>query len=470
MTTPSRASRTTSGRRVGQLLVAAALPLVTAAALLGVRTGAPTVPTDGPSLTELTRVSLACPAAADEATRTVSVLSPTGQGGVINATVVSTDARSDPKAIDPRALDLKADRLTTARIANPVVVTGRDEMAPGLLAARLGERAGVGCTAPQPQAWFPGVGARPAHGSSLLLTNPDPGPAIADITVQAPSGTVDAPSLRGIRVAGNTSTTIDLAEVVPRRTELSVQVEVSRGRLTGAVLDRVEVDAGKSSSADWLAPLAEPAESSLLLGLPTGSGSRRLTLANPGTDETTVEISIVSPQSVFTPRDFPEISLPPGASRSVELGALLAPQIEAGATGLLVETSHPVAVALRSTVDGDLTHTATLPAITGEASALLPRGSKELILAGAERPGVAVVRTRDAAGRTLERRRVEIDPDSSVTLGLPKAAVSVALEVQRTSVRAAVLAESGRGAVVLGLAESMLQGLVPAVRPNQGSS
>lgn len=478
MTTRARPRR----RGIAQLVTAICLPLLTALALTGVRTSSPSAPIDEPSLTELTRVSLACPGTMNGgsagATRTVFVLSSTGQDGSVTATVLarsgqedsdqedSDQADSDQADSEPKALDLQADRPATARLANPVVITGRDAMAPGLEAARLGEGAGVACAAPTPQAWFPGVGARPAHASTLQLTNPDPGPAIADITVLAPSGPVDAPSLRGIRVSGNTSTTIDLAEVVPRRTELSVQVVVSRGRLSSALLNRVETGDGKSSLQDWLAPAAEPAESGLLLGLPTGTGSRRLTLANPGTDETAVTVKIVSAQSTFTPEGFPEISVPPGASRSVELSALLEPLIEDGASGLLIETAHPVAAALRSTVDGDLTHTVTLPAITGQATALVPRGTKKLTLSGAEGAGTVVLRARGADGDNVQRRRIEIDAQTSTTVRLPKAAVSVTVGVQDTSVRAAVLVEADGGAMVLGLEESMLQGLVPAVRPS----
>ena len=58
------------------------------------------------------------------------------------------------------------------------------------------------------------------------------GPAVADITVLGEDGPVEVPALRGLTVRGGQTTTVALADVVPRRDELTLQVRVTRGRLS----------------------------------------------------------------------------------------------------------------------------------------------------------------------------------------------------------------------------------------------
>ncbi len=365
----------------------------------------------------------------------------------------------------PRPVDVRPGRVSSAPVPEAAVVTGEDDLAPGLLAARLGDGSGTTCGGPLPETWFPGAGARPAHASVVELVNPDPGPAIADLTILAPSGPLDVPAVRGIRVPGRSSIPLDLARIIPRRTELAVQVVVSRGRLVSSVLDTVDTLGKGPSSSDWLTPQGAPVTSGVLLGLPTGVGTRRLTVANGGDDETRVQVRVVSPESTFQPEGLGEISIPPGSVQSVSLDAVLGPEVAAGATGLLIEATHPVSAGLRTVVDDDVTHTVVTPAISTEGAALLPTGAKRLLLAGAERPGVATVVTRTAGGRELREARVEIGPDRSASVRLPAGAASVSVAMSRTEAVVSVLVTSPRGAVVVPLAEIVRSGLVPQVGP-----
>jgi hypothetical protein len=441
------------------LVLAVVLPLLTVLLLAGVRTGAPAEPEAPPELTPLTRLSLGCPSAPTEDARTV----------VVGTSVADADGEVSLDRLgadqSPRPLRLRPPRLGEASIEGAAVVTGEDALAPGLLASRFGEGAATPCAAPAPETWFTGVGARPQHSSAIEMVNPDPGPAIADLTVLSPSGPLDVPALRGIRVPGRTSTTIDLGAVVPRRTELAVRVVVSRGRLVSSVWDTVDALGTGPSASDWLTPQSDPATTGMLLGLPAGQGSRRLTLANGGDDETRVTIRVVSPESVFAPEGLDEVRVPPGTVRSVELDAVLAPEIGAGATGLLVEATHPVTAGVRSFVDGDLAHTVAVPPVETEAAALLPAGTKRLLLAGATRPGVAEVVARTADGSELRAERVEVGPDRGISVDLPQRAAYVGIRLSRTEAVASVLVTAADGDVVVPMRETVRNGLVPEVRP-----
>ena len=460
--TPGRrsATPTTPRRRVTPAIVLAVLvPLLTLGALALVRTEQPRVAARPPELTELTRVSLGCPSAAGSDSRELAV----GSALATEDGEVAVDVLGSGGA--PKSLDLRPGRVSSTQVPEAAVVTGEDDAAPGLLAARLGDGAATACGPPLPESWFPGVGARPAHASVIELVNPDPGPAIADLTILAPSGPLDVPAVRGIRVPGRSSIPLDLARIIPRRTELAVQVVVSRGRLVSSVLDTVDALGTGPSSSDWLTPQGRPVATGVLLGLPSGPGSRRLTIANGGDDETRVQVRVISPESTFQPEGLGEIRIPPGSVQSVSLDAVLGPEIAAGATGLLIEATHPVSAGLRSDVRDNLTHAVITPAVTRQGAALLPAGAKRLLLAGAERPGVATVVARSADGRELQEARVEIGPDRSVSARLPEGAASVSVEVSRTEAVVSVLVTSPRGAVVVPLAETVRSGLVPQVDP-----
>jgi len=444
---------------VTPLVLAVLLPVLTVGALTFVSTGeADEAAVNAPARTALTRTSLGCPVARGAA-RTVEVASSLAERrGQVTIDVLGKDG-------EPRALDLRPRRLSSVRLDGAAVMTGEDEWAAGLLAARVGDGATIGCEAPATEAWFTGLGARPQHSSLVELVNPGPGPAIADLRILSPGGPLDVPDVRGVRVPGRSSVVLDLARIIPRRTELAVQVVVSRGRLVSSVWDTVDALDGGPATSDWMAAQPAPATSGLLLGLPEGAGSRRLTIANGGEDETRVELRIVAPESVFDPAGMAEIRVPPGSVRSVLIDDVLAREIRAGATGLLVESTNPVTTTLRSFVADDIAHTVAVPPVTERAAALVPRGTGRLLLAGASLPGVAKVLTRDAGGRELREERVEIGPDRSVSVRLPNETAYVRVAVGRTSTVASALVRTAAGAVVVPLRETVSSGLVPAVLP-----
>lgn len=407
-----------------------------------------------PHTTPLSRASVACPS---------------GQGGgrILVAGGVS-GAEGDVAVglgADSTALPVGASRTAVlADVSGPVIITGENAVAPGLLATRVGtgELAATTCPAPLAEQWFTGVGGGVEHSSELELVNPDSGPAIADVTVFGRDGVLDVPAVRGVRVPGGRSVRLDLAQLVPTRDELAIQVSVSRGRLVGSVLDRVDELGAGDSSADWLAAQAEPATSNVLLGLPRGEGQRTLVLANGGDDETRVTLKVITEASVLAPVGVEEIRVPPQSVTSVPLDGVLSRELSQGALGLSVESTAPITATLRSFVAGDLSH-ATAAEPVSSSTLLRPQGSAQLLMAGAARVGSAVVVVRDERGGRLLKRRIEIPVGRALSLTLPPRGSRVEVE-STTPVRGVVLV-TGRGAVALALRELVLNGLVPDVRP-----
>ncbi len=345
-------------------------------------------------------------------------------------------------------------------------MTGRDELAPGLLATRLasGRLAGVVCPAPAPETWFTGLGARAEHASVLELQNPDVGAAVVDVSVLTRQGPADVPELLGVRVPGRTTYVVDLAQQVPRRGDVGIHLSVTRGRLSATVRDRFARIGSGSRSVDWLAPQAEPAARALLLGLPGGRGTRTLTLTNPGEDQARVSLKLVTEESTFAPADLKQVQVRPGSLVNVHLDKILAREVRRGTVGVQVEASQPVTATLTSLVGGDLAVAQNAPATGDSASVLLPSGDRTVLLAGATTTGLATLTFRGADGDAQGEEQVEVTPGRAFAVEVPRRAVVATLVVARTTLSAAVLVE-GEGAVVLPFLSPAEVGLVPAVRP-----
>lgn len=445
-------------------LVLLLLPALVVGAALGVRA----VPEDAvvrpPRTIPLALGTLVCPPG-DGAVRVASTA--TEPGTVAVAGAGTGEDTADPVAVRPGAVSTaRADR-------GPVVIIGRDAAAPGLLAARV-ERplAAAECRPPEVDAWFTGVGAGAKHRSTLQLTNPDQGRALVDVTVHGRTGEVEAMALRGIAVPGGTSRAIDLATLLPRRDDLALHVVVSRGRVSASVSDSYTEIGRGSAGTDAIPVQPAPASTLTLLGLPEGTGQRSLVIANPGTAQTSVEVRLVTASSTFVPAGSEPVAVAPGAVVRVQIAPLLQRAARAAGgrgerlLGLELRAGTPITADLLMFVDGDLAHAGVAVPLERTAVTPLPPGRRTLVLAGAPRQGVVVVRTWDDDGRAADPIRVEVAPGRAERVVLPEDARLLAVAPQGTAVRAAVLAEDGGalgGATVLRPLQPVLTGVVPSV-------
>ncbi len=447
-----RAAPSGRARRVGPLdVLAIVIPLLTVGAISLVSPVVDDATTRPPAEVSLTRTTLVCPAALPGA-GTVSVASATGGSGEVTTRLPAEDTLT---------LDGTA-RVATSR---PVVLQADGELAAGLVAGRYGEGTATSCDLPSPEQWFTGVGASAEHASVLELTNPDRGPAVADVAVLGPDGPVDVPAMRGVTVPGGRTVRFDLAAVVPDRSDLSLRVVVSRGRLGAHVVDLVDELGRGARSRDWLPPQAAPATTSYVLGLGGKPGDRVLAVANPGDDEVRVALRVVTQESEFTPSRLEELTVPPGATTSVDLTGVLQGDAARGAIGLRLDSSLPVTASLRTLASGDLSHAVAGAPLDDRAALTLPRGPGRLVLAGADRAGVVTYTLRDQRGREVARERVAVGPGVSPRIKLDPDATQLDLVVQRTTV-VAVVEVGPPGLAVVPLTPLLLRGLVADVRPS----
>jgi hypothetical protein len=435
-------------------LVAIVIPVLTVATLALVRPDTPVATVHPPTPTELNLAILTCPSSLT-GDPTVSVASAAGESGSVELTSSGDGATT--------SVEIPADHLASAEPGDgAVTVRGTDRMAPGLVAGRHDEGpAAVSCLAPTSDQWFTGLGAAARHQSVLELVNPDPGAAVADITLIGPRGPIDAPGLRGITVPGGRSLRLDLSQETPIRGELAAHVVVSRGRLGAYAADSFDELGRGEAGEDWLAP-QDAGDDLTLLGLPGGAGTRVLLLANDGDDEVRAIVRVVTKDSAFRPEGLDEVRVPPGSVTRVPLSDILGAAIKDGAVGLHVEASHPVTATLRSFVDGDLSHTVPLPLLTGATQTILPDGQATVVLAGEGVGSAEVLARLEGGGKKVVT--VDLAPGRTTTVRLPERAVLVQVTPSSTTLRGAVVVEDG-GAAVLGLRDLVMTGLVPDVRP-----
>ncbi|MCY7395824.1 MAG: DUF5719 family protein [Nocardioides sp.] len=437
------------------LVLAVVVPVVALAAALMVRPETSTVATRPATRTPLSVASLSCPGA-QSPTTAVSVSSLADDMG---AGAVSAGPARQP-------LDVRPGRVTPAGATGAAtVLTGTGRLAPALLATRsvADPLAAVTCRPATSDQWFTGVGAGAEHRSVLELVNPDTGPGVADVTVYAPTGLLDTPALRGVAVAAGQSTRFDLSDVVPRRGELTVRVQTSRGRLGASVLDVTEELGGGAVTTDWLPPQDAPALENTLVGLTRGTGARRLAVGNASDDEVRVSVEVITPRTVFSPEGLDPFRVPPQSTVGVSLDDLLDEATRRGALGLRVTATGPVTIGLRQATP-DLSVLAPVPAVTTSTGVVLPPGKARLQLAGVDAAGTVTVTASDADGTELARTQVELAPGTADSSALPRGTALVTVVPDGIAVRGSVVVLDP-GATVLGLGPLARTSEVADVRP-----
>lgn len=483
----------TGRRRIDPAIVAAiVLPLLVALAVAAVRVGAPQPPATAPTAEARTTSALVCPSAGvlagtDEpdtvvpGSGTVRVgTGPDAGDGAVSASPLDTPAAAED--LDDAA-EVALDAGATAQVDDgaAVVLRGTGAAAPGLAAARFDASGGIGatCRTPDVGGWFVGLGAGGERSSVLELTNPDPGSAVARLSLYDESGPVDAPEIRSVVVGTGETRRLDLAELVPTLGDLAVHVDVTRGRLGIAALQTMQPLDGTRGGSTWAPLVVEPTREATVLGLPGGAETARtLLVANPGDAQTRVDVDLLGPSGAVRPTSLADgLVVAPGAVATLDLTAVVAEALAeggGGASGVRVTAGSPVVASLRSGAgaaeSGSVT-TAPVPTdvASGALTGLLPEGAtaRRLLLASAAPGEVAVpVVARSATGDVLLEQDVTLGAGSAEALDLPEgtARVDVAPTDPRVDVRGALLTATGGGASVLALVPTVTTDLVPTAR------
>lgn len=415
-----------------------------------------------PTSAPLTDASVVCPGAAVPGDVSLT-RSPGVQGG-------RAEVRTGATRLAPGSpVDVVPDRLATVKEDSaPVEISGHEAAAPGLVAGRGGPTAPAECRAPAFDEWFVGLGAAARNSSELELVNPDGGRAIVDVALYGPHGPIRSEDLRGITVGPHQVRTIDLSETIPRRVDLAAHVTVTQGRVVSTFRHTIDELGQSRVTTDYRLSQLAPQTQNLLLGVPD-SGPRRLFVMNPGQDELRAQVQVVTADATFTPEGAKDIVVGPEEQGWVNLDSYLPKDAMKDSLGLLVTSSEPAAVGVRTLVDDDVAQFSSLPRIDRDAVAVLPTGDKRLILGDADRTGVVRVTSTDASGKVLDTQDVEVGSGKASELDLPADAVAVTVQSRTTPVAGEVLVSgppSDPGLGVVRLRDAEVEAEVPVVRPD----
>jgi hypothetical protein len=464
-TTPNTGRRVagpTSSRRwrplvvvglAAMLLTGAALALQAPAAEQGV------VEHEAPQRQPLTEADVACPGSSG--TPELSLGSASTEEGDSETTLRSAAAP------EPVVVPLEAGGATRGKApTDPVVVHGEGATAPGLFAARFagpGITAAGECAAPAAETWFVGIGTSGLHNSELQLTNPDSGPAVADLELYSVDGPMDEVRSRGLTIAGNDSTRIDLSNLAPDRAELAMRVTVSRGRVSASVQDSLSVP-GKKAAIDWLAASSAPTTSLVVPGLPRTADERTLVLANPGDAGGRVEVKITGPRSTFAPAGLKPIEVPAGEVVITDLTEQLRGQLKAGEdTALQLTSTVPVTASMRSVVGGDLLQLPAVTAVSGQTAAMAPPSGDRMVLLTTTNAGGGGFKVK-FVGDKPSTWRGRLKPGTTTAVPVPDGTIAV-LADGSAPYAGGVRTRTSRGAMFLPLRTLQFDQVLPEVTP-----
>lgn len=261
------------------------------------------------------------------------------------------------------------------------------------------------CLTPRARWWFTGAGAGLDHTSTLVLANPDPGPAVVDVEVLGPDGPVDTVGTRGITVAPGEVRTIALVEIAPQSDEIAVHVEASRGRVAAAVADRFATRPAADPGRAWLPAQADPALVLRLGPLPQRADRRTLVVANPTDREALADVEVAGASGSFVPTEVPQLRVPPGSVVTADLGEVVSDE----AASVVLRSAVRLTGTVRSTRGGDVGYAAAAPLLGGPAAAPLPDGFAATLHLTGTTTGDAAARVvaYSADGEQVDAARVE---------------------------------------------------------------
>jgi hypothetical protein len=125
--------------------------------------------------------------------------------------------------------------------------------------------AAASCQQPSNDIWLVGGSTAPGREALLILTNPTPNDATADLKIYTDLGEIEVAGLSGISVLANSTTVLSLASFAPTVATLAVHVQASGAKLAGWIQHRV-MNGTESLGVDFVVPSPPPQLVSVIPG------------------------------------------------------------------------------------------------------------------------------------------------------------------------------------------------------------
>lgn len=313
------------------------------------------------------------------------------------------------------------------------------------------------CAGNASSTWIvPGLITADGATAQVTLANPFDSPAAASVTLSGVGGPRDLLRLENVSVEPRSTTTIDLNEVAPAESDLSVYVTTTAGRVVAQGLQRLDQEVGGVAGVSMVRATREAATSWTLpwYEVRDGDSESWAWITNPNDAPTIASIEALTTAGPVDAPEFAELTLAPGETRRFDLRGL-----QDGAEGGVAVTSDlPVvaASATRWTADDAARTGYDVQLGSAEAGktwiATGPGGATRSTLAHVVNAGerAAVVSAQLWAGAGIEEppawQQVRVPPRSLVTLDIAAETPADQVDAPRT---VTVVAEEGEVHVTL---------------------
>lgn len=183
--------------------------------------------------------------------------------------------------------------------------------------------AATSCEVGESTAWFVGGTANVTSQSKLILINSGLSDALVDVTAYSENGPATSVP---VTVKPSSEKAIRVDSFAPGEDRLVLKVQPRNGRISSYMLDE-RVRGLSNLGADFVAPIAKPNTSLIIAGLPIKYGNSAkvkhvVRLMNTSQVNTSASIEVISPEGVFIPVGFGNISLKPEEVKDVDLSDL----------------------------------------------------------------------------------------------------------------------------------------------------
>jgi len=161
------------------------------------------------------------------------------------------------------ATELKNTAVAAGSAQGSMVVTGSTTQLVAIDSMR--GLAAASCQQPSNDLWLVGGSTAAGREALLILTNPTPSDATADLKIYSDLGEIEVAGLSGISVLANSTTVLSLASFAPTVATLAVHVQTSGAKLAGWIQHRV-MNGTESLGVDFVVPSPPPQLVSVIPG------------------------------------------------------------------------------------------------------------------------------------------------------------------------------------------------------------
>jgi hypothetical protein len=308
-------------------------------------------------------------------------------------TVYSTEGQpvTAPLVVEERSrADVRLGDLTTSPWAAAVVeLLGAGGVVEQSAIGPTG-RSTTACANSAGSTWYLADGATTLEASlGILLFNPFPDDAIVDVAFSTSEGTRKPQATQGYVVPASSVRLLELNEIVRREPTVATTVEARSGRVVAGRVQTYQEGARRALSVGLASPA--PAEQWWFAsGQKSDTEAERITIFNPGESDAEVDVAFYpADPSAAPPNDPVQVTVPAGASASVDLSET--DTVPTGQHSILVvtEQSRPVVAERVMEVQGDVARNVTiqagspLSATTWTFVTGAPDGAEAMVIANA---------------------------------------------------------------------------------------